>query len=600
MNAEEFCRLLPEKPPRPIQSWMLQEGKHEMKTPITVFRAETVEYQELQRTMVYDSAEASAGSKRKRMAFCKCLGCGENYYTQWVPGGGIRILDGEDSQTYPIGDDEDPGGMGLIVEMGNFDQFLCPYCCETTTLIHASFLRGGRQKQVLFGYVDNIGQYTAIIYFLLRCEITDYCLSYKFIPREAIVLGNRRRIFRYVHTKKNMFHCDVPQPFWRKVTNRREADESLYHDWGNINNLRRGAQICPIMPDLSGTTGDKTAIEQYLDCRFENLPYAYLRTWQKFPKIELLLRSGLKKLVRGLIEQKSHYSYDNNTQIEELFDMGASKPHEILRMSKAALKAIQKRPSRFTVRACELWNEYTALSGKLEADAFLHALENYGESGVYAVLEMMEDDSSMDFPRIDRYLAKHALRTDSVGSLLDTRKMAEALYPGDALPPRFLWPHNLQQTHDELAAQVVLEKNSKEAALLESGFYKVRQKFGCLEWTDKDLCIILPLSNSDLVREGNVLDHCVGTYGNRHVQGKCIFFVRHYRRPERPYYTLQMDLTGVPREIQLHGYGNETHGDHKQYRHTIPQKVRTFVDRWKEEIVMPWFASNVAKEEVVA
>lgn len=164
MNAQDFCQLLPEKPPRPIQSWMLQEGRREMRSSITVFRAETVDFCEIQRTMIYDPAEGFGVSKRVRMAFCQCLECGEDYYTQWIPGKGIRIVDGEDACTYPIGPDEDVGGMGSLVELTENDAFLCPYCGTETTLIHASSLGRGRQRQVLMGYVDNIGKYTAMIY----------------------------------------------------------------------------------------------------------------------------------------------------------------------------------------------------------------------------------------------------------------------------------------------------------------------------------------------------------------------------------------------------------------------------------------------------
>ena len=47
-----------------------------------------------------------------------------------------------------------------------------------------------------------------------------------------------------------------------------------------------------------------------------------------------------------------------------------------------------------------------------------------------------------------------------------------------------------------------------------------------------------------------------------------------------------------PKEVQLHGYGNERHGLNKQYSHKIPAKVRAFVDRWKNEILIPWFVSQ--------
>lgn len=69
-----------------------------------------------------------------------------------------------------------------------------------------------------------------------------------------------------------------------------------------------------------------------------------------------------------------------------------------------------------------------------------------------------------------------------------------------------------------------------------------------------------------------------------------------YRRPERSYYTLQINMTGtIPREIQLHGYGNERHGDHKQFKHTIPKKVRDFCDRWERDVLLPWFVDQKAQ-----
>lgn len=115
-----------------------------------------------------------------------------------------------------------------------------------------------------------------------------------------------------------------------------------------------------------------------------------------------------------------------------------------------------------------------------------------------------------------------------------------------------------------------------------------------LQWSDGDLRILLPQTNDDLVREGSVLRHCVGTYGNGHIEGRSvIFFVRKHRRPERCYYTLDICFTaGIPNEVQLHGYGNERHGVNKEYSHKIPYKVRQFVDRWKAEVLIPWYLST--------
>ena len=103
--------------------------------------------------------------------------------------------------------------------------------------------------------------------------------------------------------------------------------------------------------------------------------------------------------------------------------------------------------------------------------------------------------------------------------------------------------------------------------------------------------MILPQTQEELIAEGNVLQHCVGGYADSHINGKIILFVRHYRRPERSYYTLNVDMTGEqPRRIQLHGYGNERHGKSMEHRHSIPKKVLEFVDRWEKEVLLPQWA----------
>lgn len=121
-----------------------------------------------------------------------------------------------------------------------------------------------------------------------------------------------------------------------------------------------------------------------------------------------------------------------------------------------------------------------------------------------------------------------------------------------------------------------------------------------LAWTDGRLCIVIPRSSAELAHEGRVLRHCVGTYSKSHVSGSPIFFVRHYRRPERPYYTLNIGFTtGEPQRLQLHGYGNERHGPAKEYAHSIPRKVLDFCSRWEREILAPFWA-NKQRNEVTA
>ncbi len=73
--------------------------------------------------------------KKARAARCKCTNCGEDFVTQWVSGGGFRVIEGEDGEIYTT----DPGYTydrtdGTSAE-GN--RINCPYCEEEAAVLRA-------------------------------------------------------------------------------------------------------------------------------------------------------------------------------------------------------------------------------------------------------------------------------------------------------------------------------------------------------------------------------------------------------------------------------------------------------------------------------
>lgn len=55
--------------------------------------------------------------------------------------------------------------------------------------------------------------------------------------------------------------------------------------------------------------------------------------------------------------------------------------------------------------------------------------------------------------------------------------------------------------------------------------------------------MIRPVRDEDeLRREGNELNHCIGSYAQRHAEGKtAIFLIRRAETPDKPWYTLELD-----------------------------------------------------------
>ena len=105
-----------------------------------------------------------------------------------------------------------------------------------------------------------------------------------------------------------------------------------------------------------------------------------------------------------------------------------------------------------------------------------------------------------------------------------------------------------------------------------------------LTWEHDGICIRPAETPLELIREGSTLHHCVGRYSDSHARGRIILFVRHTRRPERSWYTLNIDVYSK-KEIQLHGYGNEF-ANGKRLK--IPRRVREFVDLWEREVLAKW------------
>ena len=77
-----------------------------------------------------------------------------------------------------------------------------------------------------------------------------------------------------------------------------------------------------------------------------------------------------------------------------------------------------------------------------------------------------------------------------------------------------------------------------------------------------ELEIVVPKSAQEIILEGKTLHHCVGGYAGRHFEGKVvILFLRHVRRPGRPFITIEVrprkDARGQLTICQIHGYKNE-------------------------------------------
>lgn len=120
-------------------------------------------------------------------------------------------------------------------------------------------------------------------------------------------------------------------------------------------------------------------------------------------------------------------------------------------------------------------------------------------------------------------------------------------------------PQDVEKYHDRInvvfgrmQAQIKEKQLEEQQKKYEESFYKDASKY---DYSDEEYSIIACKKLVDLVFEGNVLNHCVGSYVNSVSKGnEYILFLRKNSDIETPYFTI--DLTPDHRVRQIHGKSN--------------------------------------------
>ena len=583
MDREAFAELLPEKAPYDLISWVRGTQAGEVgSSAYTVYRCERAAGE----ASMVDLFENRIRGKNIWATACTCTECGENWLTRkGATADSFFVMEGEDGGIYTANPEMDPVDAYAYMEVTEGDGLYCPICGEETIVMRARTIGSGKTKRLQIAELANIEGYTTILYWLAENHITQYGAWLELVPRYAYALDEKGKIRAFSHRQSGGYAMDAPSQKWRPVKNSTDKWDAVYCDWQSINGRKRGSVGWPRVPeDMAGTTGEKTGLAGYWTAARGALPLQYLKLWQKCPAVENLVYAGFPELLESMIATAFNYGYDLAAEAGKTLDLTRRKPHELMRLSKEDYRAVDHsvRPGDL-----QLFQRFRRLEPKADAGKLWARVRSGGGAALLDQIKCY--GGSLD--RYDRYFEKQGLDIRNIGLLADTRRFAQEAHPRQKLTEEELWPRRLQQTHDRLSEALLLRLDAGKSQKLQAGFDAVLQTYGGLQWTDGDLEILLPKSNLELVQEGQVLRHCVGCYGNEHAKGeKIILFVRHHRRPERSYYTLNISFAGDrPEEIQLHGYGNERHGINKEHSHKIPAKVRAFVDRWEREILVPWF-----------
>ena len=572
---EQLRKDLPKQPPP--ETVRFAEGLREINPALMIFARESVPERDFDNFMeagLWDPPE----EKYHWGAKCRCTACGYEFTAGWK-GGKAVILTMEDGNTlegWTDGEDYD------AVAYGEGDDIACPDCGETCRMIRRSRIRG-RSFITRIAELTNIGRTTVILYWLAdRWLDKEGFGGVSVYPERAAAISPGGRVF--------CFKCDSDISLWTCLSKAKDPEDNLFFCGGGLYDTKYGANYFFNAGDMTGTTGEKTAVDVWFRSEQTYRTVDYLKEWRRHPSVETLVKTGGAGIVMDHIRMKLGY---DGMPVPDPINFRERKPHRMLGLTREEYRVAIAEHWALSLVSC--YQIYKTIYPKTTAQQFTEWAEFLGSRPVHDFREFFGDglgkicgylyrQQENGCPEPDNFYLdyRHALdsiRRESgiVGELTEEEK----------------FPRYLREAHERAVgaqAAILRERRRKGTPEQAGTFAKLKKELRTLEWKRGEYCILIPESPEDLVREGETLGHCVGGYASQHCSGKMIFFVRHARRPERSWFTLNEDVNGSSvKRIQLHGYRNEwVHGK----KLIIPQQVLDFVKEWEDTVLAPYLKNR--------
>ncbi len=248
----------------------------------------------------------------------------------------------------------------------------------------------------------------------------------------------------------------------------------------------------------------------------------YLRLYRQYPQMELLMKLGFARIAQSKMILKL-------TSKDKAFCKWLIRNKQQILDSHCYIDVI--------IRAYRTGRNIQSLQAYRQAKLALRT-DSHKE-------EIKELFKGKDLERFFDYIAN---QNTNINSYCDYIKACKHLGL-DLTQEKNLLPHDFKRWHDirtdEYATKKALEDEEKRKELY-AKFAEIAMKYILLEHAKKSafVCIIAK-SPADLIREGEILHHCVGrmNYDQKFIREESlIFFVRNKDNPDVPLVTLEYSV----------------------------------------------------------
>lgn len=444
-------------------------------------------------------------------------------------------------------------------KLSHKDRTTCPKCGADGEVVHA-WRRARTQAKYYFTYFERaLYDKEAIIarsFAVYRCICTDTGEIFDdYVPREYYLMRKGEAI-HWTH------ECDFwGHEWWSK---RRSLYSKDY-----VMELS-GYQVClgldRLKPLLKDSWLKYSQLDAFIRLTGAEDAFRYIELYQKHPQLEHIMKMGLWNIIAEGLRCHSFRSIFNwkGKTPKDLFGVPIGKG-DMLALSALAvdmdtfhLALYLKKNSRFSlVDLAQKRKELEQLSHFDTCEMF-DTLKGYGvcsEETLKYILRQQQKKKG--------YYSIRGILIDWIDYLQDCGKLGLNLEDTAVLKP-----HDLQQAHQNIIAQLKIKADEE----LDKQMAKLKEERKRYNFAAGGFIAKVAENSTELIVEGKVLHHCVGTYADRHAKGKCtIILIRRLEEPEVPFYT--MELVGPEKRI-IQVRGNHNCG--------MTQEVEAFVESYKK------------------
>ena len=439
---------------------------------------------------------------------------------------------------------------------------ICPHCRTTATAIAAGFSQKNKTETINFVLFKK-HKTKDIVYAICLNAGKSYNGDYRNWYNKLRIYG--KDFIRQPDLESDVLKIYVFKPGECKVYRRQYS----YHD----NKIKWVyTKVKKKIPQAFSATMYKPAdkiilnkellMKTHLKYYAKSLPSAssdrlveWLNLCSLYPIAEIAAKSKSTTIQR-IVQNKLCYDISHR----DIVNWKAKKPKDFLKITLNELRDFEQSAKvAYSLQTLEVYARHKKKGEKLPFDVCQFECALMSQHNCRK--DLMKTVDIKELWHYRRRQQKNGTWKDE-GTYLDYLDHAQKC-GYDLTQSSILYPRDIQQAHDDAVANwqiVKAEEQKKEAEreALKYG-YPERYKKLCKKYAFEfgDLTIVVPKSASEIIDEGRILQHCVGGYASRHIQGQTtILFLRHKNEPEKPYYTIEID---EKRKIliQCHGFRNE-------------------------------------------